>query len=268
MSLGTESQMNRLKSATVRALDACLPARAKKSLLHLAFHLARPEFERFAHDYCVGPSMWRGLESLCARGFSPRTIIDVGAYEGGWSVTAKQIWPRCKIFMIEPNLDKRAKLSKLASELDAELRVELLGAHNGEKVHFNLMETGSSIMNERSAVQRTVEMRSLATLDSLEINLQGPALLKIDAQGYELEILRGSSVSLNSIEAVLLEIAIIEINEGAPLLHDVVAFMDGLGFAAAEILELHRRPLDRALSQIDVMFIRRESALLADRRYS
>src|SRR5947207_10071977 len=90
-----ENGMNRLKSAIVRTLDICLPENIKNSLLHLAFHLARPEFERFSHDYCVAPSMRRGLESLCARGLALRTIIDVGAYEGGWSVTAKQLWPEC-----------------------------------------------------------------------------------------------------------------------------------------------------------------------------
>jgi FkbM family methyltransferase len=260
--------MNVLKSTIVRALDSCLPARIKKSLLHLAFHLARPEFENFAHDYCVAPCMRRGLESLCTRGFAPRTIIDVGAYEGGWSVAAKTIWPESKIVMIEPNSAKRIKLSKLAAELDAELRVELLGANNENEVHFNLMETGSSILNERSSAQRAVEIRRLATLDSLALNFQGPALLKIDAQGYELEILKGSSGSLNHVEAVLLEIAIIEINEGAPLLHEVITFMDRLNFVGSEVLELHRRPLDDALSQLDVVFLRRDSALLADRSYS
>jgi len=52
----------------------------------------------------------------------------------------------------------------------------------------------------------------------------------------------------------LLEIAIIESNEGAPLLHDVVAFMKTLGFVAYDILEVHRRPLDKALNQFDIIF--------------
>src|SRR5581483_5625722 len=109
---------------------------------------------------------------------------------------------------------------------------------------------------------------TLTTLDSLDLRFEEPSFLKIDAQGYELEILKGASNSIACFEAILLEIAIIEINECAPLLHEVVAFMDKLGFVTCEILEMHRRPLDRALSQIDVFFLRRESALFADRRYS
>jgi hypothetical protein len=86
--------------------------------------------------------------------------------------------------------------------------------------------------------------------------------LKIDVQGYELEVLRGATNSLQAFEAVLLEVAIIEINEGAPLLHEVTTFMAARGFIASEICEIHRRPLDKAMSQIDVIFVRRIKSCL------
>ena len=94
-----------------------------------------------------------------------------------------------------------------------------------------------------------------------------PVFLKIDAQGYELEILRGATNVLEKAEAVLLEIAIIEINEQAPLLHDVVQFMKDISFVTYDIVEIHRRPLDGALNQIDVIFVREESALIYDKRH-
>ena len=92
-------------------------------------------------------------------------------------------------------------------------------------------------------------------------------MLKIDSQGYELEILKGSSRLLQKTSSVLLEISIIEINEGAPLLHEVVAFMASHGFLACEIMELHRRPFDQALNQLDFLFVREDSPLLADKRH-
>jgi hypothetical protein len=129
------------------------------------------------------------------------------------------------------------------------------------------MGSGSSVMGERSAAPRTVETRHLRTLNSLLSEVAPPGLLKIDAQGYELEILRGALQLLPAFEAVLVEIAIIEINKGAPLLHDVVAFMKMLGFFAYDILETHRRPLDGALNQVDIIFIREQSRLIADKRH-
>ena len=162
---------------------------------------------------------------------------------------------------------RSAALGTVAKDLDACVIGELLGAKDGQEVEFSVMGSGSSIMTERSSVPRTVEIRYLRRLDSLLCAIAGPALLKLDAQGYELEILKGATGLLPTIQAILLEIAVLEVNESAPLLHDVLTFMKGLGFVAYDILEIHRRPLDRALNQIDVMFVREGSKLIADKRH-
>jgi hypothetical protein len=88
-----------------------------------------------------------------------------------------------------------------------------------------------------------------------------------DRCGYELEILKGATRLLPAIEAILLEISTIEINVGAPLLNEVVTFMKNLEFVAYDILQIHRRPLDGALNQIDFIFIREQAALIADKRH-
>jgi hypothetical protein len=43
--------------------------------------------------------------------------------------------------------------------------------------------------------------------------------------------------------------------------------MKDRGFAAYDIFGFHRRPLDKALNQIDVILIREDSALIADKRH-
>jgi FkbM family methyltransferase len=258
--------MNGFKRAMIAALGKCLPEGIRNSLFHVSYHLARREYEWFAHRYSFAPHMDFGLAELANR-FSPKTILDVGAFEGNWSRMVRKIWPASRIIMVEPNREKEALLRKLCQELDATLHCELLGAENEKEVVFHLMESGSSIMVERSGVPRTTETRRLRTLESVLGSVEAPALLKIDAQGYELRILEGAAALLPQIEAVLLEVAVIEINEGAPLLHDVVAFMKERGFVAYDILEIHRRPLDRALNQVDILFIREQSALIADKRH-
>lgn len=259
--------MKALKSFIIKILQRILPDRIKNSIFHLSFHLARPEYEKFAYLYSYAPNMEMGLAAMAARGFSPRTIIDAGAFEGNWSRLAKNIWPSCSLVMIEPNLAKTEILLGVAKDLDAVLFSELLGADNDKSVPFYVMESGSSIMAERSAVPRTAETRRLRTLDSLPVDIKAPAFLKIDAQGYELEILKGAGRVLPAFEAVLLEVAIIEINEGAPLLHEVVAFMKSHGFVAYDILEIHRRPLDKALNQVDIVFVNEQSRLISDKRH-
>lgn len=259
--------MNVFKTVTVDFLSRILPLRIKNSLFHLAYHLAPGEFEKFAYNYSFAPNMRLGLAAMADRGFSPHTIIDVGAFEGSWSKLVKHIWPSSKLFMIEPNWENKERLAVLAKQLGATLFSELLGQENGLSVEFKVMGSGSSIMEERSALPRRTEARQLRTLDSLLRGIERPTLLKIDAQGYELEILKGASKILPACEAVLLEVAIIEINDGAPLLHDVVAFMKTRLFVAYDIVEIHRRPLDHALNQVDIVFVSEQSQLIADKRH-
>ena len=159
--------MNRIKTTTIEILDRILPNSVKRSLFHLSFHLARTEFERYAHDYGFAPDMGLGLAEMEGRGFAPRTIIDVGAFEGNWSRLAKSIWPTSRLFMIEPDLACSAALVGVAKDLDARLFGELLGANdNGQAVQFNVMGSGSSILPENSSVPRRVETRFLRRLDS------------------------------------------------------------------------------------------------------
>ncbi|HWG75643.1 MAG TPA: FkbM family methyltransferase [Steroidobacteraceae bacterium] len=259
--------MNRCKVAAVQVLQRTLPLRIRNALFHLSFHLARREYETFAQTYSFAPDMEHSLRAAARLGLAPATVIDVGAFEGDWSRLSRSIWPSSSLIMIEPNEQKRSRLQSLAAKLNAQLISELLGAQDGRAVDFFLMESGSSVLEERSPLSRSVQRRTLRTLDSVIDKIEAPGLLKIDAQGYELEILKGASRLMPSLEAVLLEVAILEINKGAPLLHEVVAFMKSAGFVTYDIAEIHRRPLDRALNQIDVLFVREHSALIADKRH-
>jgi FkbM family methyltransferase len=258
--------VNFIKTAAIAILGG-LPSSLKNSIFHLSFNIARPEFDRFAHLYAYAPNMELGLAAVARRGIQPAVVIDVGAFEGDWSRMARQIWPSSKILMFEPNSQKKADVDRAAKEIGATAYNDLLGADDGQEVTFNVMGSGSSIMSERSPLDRTQETRRLSRLDSTVLSATSPTFLKIDAQGYELEVLKGAQQLLPSIEAILLEVAIIEINEGAPILADVVSFMKTIGFVTCEILEIHRRPLDQALNQIDILFVRAESILMSDKRH-
>lgn len=252
-----------MKDIVVNALKSVLPIRLKKQILHLAFHLAPEEFGEFAYLHCIAPSMTCAMKLLAQRGFSPRTIVDVGAYEGDWTRSTKRIWPLSEMILIEANQAYIEKLNRLGRAYCA-----VLGAEDGITVTFNVMQSGSSVFSENSSIPRSKETRTLQTLDSLRFNIEMPALLKIDAQGYELEILKGAKQKIRSFEAVLLEVALVPMNDGAPLLRDVVDYMDRISFVACDLMEAHRRPSDGALSQIDLLFARQGSNLLADKPYS
>ena len=96
---------------------------------------------------------------------------------------------------------------------------------------------------------------------------RGPDFLKFDVQGYELEILKGAEGTLAQIQVILMEVNLIDIHRGVPLLAEVVARRDARGWAAYDICGLTRRPLDQALWQADFIFVPQSSPLRADKRW-
>jgi FkbM family methyltransferase len=244
-----------------------MPVRVRTALFHLAYNCAPEEFERFSYLYANAPNQNYILRAICSRGFSPRLVVDVGAYQGDWSAMVKAIWPQSDIIMIEPNPEQTHRLKSRAANLNATLYTDLIGAQNGKQVEFHVMASGSSVFPEHSNVPRKTETRTLRTLNSILEGRPSVDLLKIDAQGYELEILAGADKILPNVKAVILETSLIEVNEGCPLLHEVISSMHERGFVAYDVLELHRRPLDGALFQADVFFLRQDSELRKDKRF-
>ena len=62
----------------------------------------------------------------------------------------------------------------------------------------------------------------------------------------------------------MIEVSLLTTNEGVPLFHQVVRFMEHEGFLLYDVCSFFRHPSDNVLYRMDVIFVRRESRLLAD----
>lgn len=134
---------------------------------------------------------------------------------------------------------------------------EVLSDSSGKKVTFYEMETGSSYYPENTDVDRTKRKRITRTLDELTKSHQlENALLKIDAQGAELDILDGSTTALNSVSAIYLETSLVEYNQDAPLAREVIEYLGDKGYMISDVGTRHRR--DGQLIQIDLLFLDEE----------
>lgn len=215
------------------------------------------------------PSQEYSLKSLKKLGYQPKLVLDIGAYEGNWATSFSTIFPEAKILMLEGQKSKKDILQqKSVANKQLEFRIALLGSAEQE-VEFNIYETASSVLKEDNETGAKVEIRTLTTLDQLTINtpFAQPDFIKIDTQGYELEILKGAEKTMQHAQFILLEVSLIDIYKGCPMVAEVMAFMQAKGFVLYDIYSLMRRPFDKALYQSDFLFVKESSPFRADKRW-
>jgi FkbM family methyltransferase len=217
------------------------------------------------------PDVESSMLRMKSLGFLPQTVVDVGAYHGDWTRTCKEVFPQVRVLMVEPQHECQVKLQGLARRL-AGLSVQpvLLGATEKDKVGFFSLETASSVFPETAKTDAPSAYLQMTTLDKLteRTAFATPDFLKLDVQGYELEVLKGAERALDYVQAILMEVNLIEVYKGAPLFHDVSSFMAARGFVLYDVCTLFHRPYDGALWQMDVVFLRSSSPLLASKQWA
>lgn len=197
-------------------------------------------------------------------GIDVSRVVDVGAFRAQWTHLFREVYPAAHALLIEPQSRHADALRSYASGSSAKTVFvpALVGADIAEGMTFHVLDdehggTGSSVMRELSNVEGHVESMSMTTLEEV-IDRTGfgvPEFVKIDVQGYELEVLKGLGGVLASVSFVLLEVAVIRYNEGAPQVLEVLQFMEDRGFALHDLVGETRLP-DGLLAQVDILFVR------------
>jgi len=209
------------------------------------------------------------LGRLHRQGFVPELIFDVGAYQGDFAKLALENWPSSRVACFEVQANPLTRL-RLFSDERVRIFECLLGAEPNDSVRLHLGETASSILTEIASPQSkfaNFPVRSIDDVVKTDLDGQAPELLKLDVQGYELEVLKGAEATLSRIQVVLTEVNLLDIHKGVPLLHKLVRWFAERNWVAFDICGLTRRPLDLALWQADFVFVPTNSPLRLDKRW-
>ena len=203
------------------------------------------------------------------RGYAPMHIIDVGAYEGKFTLSVLDIFPDTHVYMFEPQESKRKALERICSDhSNVTLNTVLLDETKREDVPFYLMESGSSILFENTTHRRTLTHIDTDTLDSFFTSPAGDYLIKHDTQGYELSVLNGGKEVLKHASMVIIEASLVEYNIGAPTPYDIMSFMHQNGFVLYELGGMKRNATEKLLFQFDMFFCRNNNPLREIRDFS
>ncbi|KIQ23896.1 hypothetical protein RT95_19640 [Xanthomonas campestris] len=178
---------------------------------------------------------WRNLELLT----DVQTIIDVGVADGTPDLY-RTLKPRHVVF-IEPITLFAEQVERVRQQFQSSQYLQIGLSDREEHTFINYREDAPvlSSLLASSALRDTGDERivrlpvHLRRLDDVFAQLQSTdqtVLLKIDTEGYELQILRGAVESLRSITYVMLELSVIERFHGSYTCTEVVDFMQQNGF--------------------------------------
>lgn len=210
----------------------------------------------------------RLLETLKSLGLSPGHIVDVGGNHGNWTRAALAAFPSARVTMFEP----QQKLAERHRDLAADDRVAIhykgLGDFDGAAAFtFHPRDDSSSFIYSASEAraqgmeQSEVEICRLDTVMGTSPFGQ-PEIVKIDAEGLDLNVLGGAPSTISRATIVLIEATV-----ACPTYPNTAAVifqkMDELGFRLFDITDLNRSPQLGVLWLIEAVFVRKDTALAA-----
>lgn len=230
------------------------------ALEHFDVEIQRKNRDQYKDRY---RSMKGVLNNLKELGFSPDIAIDVGAAIGTWEIY--NIFPNTHHILIEPLEEFKEKLQEVVEQLhSAEYILGAASINSGEieiNVHPDLVGSSIYLEKEHSDVNGVPRTIPSITLDSIfeDKNLFNKGenyLIKIDTQGSEIDVLKGANKVLQNTECIILETTLFETFVGGYSFFDVITFMKNKGFVVYEIFTPHYRPLDGAMIQTDIAFVK------------
>ena len=194
----------------------------------------------------------------------PKDVLDIGAHTGQFYKWAKSAWPYCNVFMIEANPLHENTLLNLTANTKDEYMISALGDKEREVTFYTRSDKphteGNSYYKEANywdipqLVQE--ETVTLKKLDDIFDEEKVFDLVKMDTQGSELDILKGGKKLITKATAVILEVAYIEYNLGAPTSDEVIKHMNNIGFE--EIMSIGEHYEGEEISQKDLLFLNKE----------
>ncbi len=204
-------------------------------------------------------------------------VLDVGANAGQYGEELRRIGYRGRIVSFEPLDGPFGRLEQRTSADPAWTAYHLaLGdADQTTVIHVAGNSVSSSLLGMLPAHVRSApesqfvadQAIAVRRLDSLaeELRLDDtPALMKVDAQGYERQVLVGATEVLPRVTGLQLELALEPLYEGGPLWREMVDMAEGHGYRLMGLEPGFTDWQTGRLLQVDGLFFRPEATYPVD----
>lgn len=203
--------------------------------------------------------MFDKINILKQKGYSPDVILDIGAHHGNWTNSMLQIFNQSKYYLFEA-IDY-PELNQFKNNDCIKVFNILLNDKIEQVNWYQMKNTGDSIFKEKTHHFNNCEIIQRETIDLNTFLLQNNLLpefnnilIKIDCQGAEIPILKGSTSILEKTNFIILEMPFFgQYNEGVPNFLEHITFMNTIGFVVYDIIDTHY--FNNFNMQVDILFI-------------
>lgn len=201
-------------------------------------------------------------------------VFDVGANAGQYARRLRRFGYTGRIVSFEPTADAFERLSKAAAD-DPEWRVHHVGL--GREDTVSSIHTGWNTMNsllppsdygrgryQRFTKTRTEEIRIRRLDDVMDEALDGidepRPFLKMDTQGYDLEVFAGAGDRVGDFVGLQSEVAVLRLYEGSPKMSEAVATYEDSGFEITGMYPVTREAATGRVVEFDCVMMRAKAA--------
>ena len=200
---------------------------------------------------------------LAGINFVPKHIVDVGANHGTWTRETIKYFPDAYYTLIEPQQQLRISIDDV---LQSNNKVKFYPVGAGKKAgnfKFTIVDRDDSCSftyNEEEARKfgyNQIEIPVITLNDFLpSTNLPTPDIIKIDAEGLDIDVLSGADKYFGATEIFMVEAGVMNKTINNSFL-ETLTFMDTKGYRLFEITDLNRTPVLKALWLVELVFIKK-----------
>ena len=164
--------------------------------------------------------------------FEPKVCYDIGSCVLHWTRHAERIWKNTEVILFDAYnpveifyKNHRYHIGVLANEDDKDVKY----------FQNDFFFGGNSIYkenNDKIFPEYNYTMKATKTLDTIlkDKDFPLPDLIKIDAQGSELDILKGASNALSHARYLIVELQSVHYNRDAPLANVTMDYLEKNGW--------------------------------------
>ncbi len=198
-------------------------------------------------------------------------VLDVGANVGQYGDLVFETGFQGQIVSFEAIPEAHARLVRHAVKTGMLWKVAPCAALGSRRGHAAINLAANSVSSSLLPMRRehvaaapdsayvgseTVQVERLDELAAPLIPVDARLMIKVDTQGYELEVLEGAAALFPRTVAVQIEVSLVPLYDGAPSMMEAIRYVESRGFELFSIVPGFKDKTTGRLLQADGVFMR------------